>query len=215
MKEITKEELEDLIFNKKKTYAEIGDFLGISGGGARRRALRMGIKLPKKRAINESEKFNKGVHRTEGSICPVCGVVFFEKPSGKFCTKECFMKSTVINKEKKYKEYVLNNGENVPQRPNYKISWIKDFVLEEQNNKCCLCGVENTWNNKKLIFILDHIDGNAANNKKDNLRLVCPNCDSQLETYKSKNKNGARHYYRYNKLNGAVSHSTSNRALTE
>lgn len=48
------------------------------------------------------------------------------------------------------------------------------------------------WNNKTLNFILDHIDGNAANNHKENLRLICPNCDSQLDTYKSKNKNSAR-----------------------
>lgn len=41
------------------------------------------------------------------------------------------------------------------------------------------------------------IDGNASNNRRDNLRCICPNCDSQLDTYKSKNKNGARYYYRY------------------
>jgi hypothetical protein len=27
---------------------------------------------------------------------------------------------------------------------------------------------------------------------RNNLRLVCHNCDSQLDTYKSKNKNSAR-----------------------
>lgn len=27
------------------------------------------------------------------------------------------------------------------------------------------------------------------------LRLICPNCDSQLDTYKSKNKNSDRIYY--------------------
>ena len=37
-----------------------------------------------------------------------------------------------------------------------------------------------------------HIDGDASNNFRDNLRLVCPNCDSQLDTYKSRNKNSTR-----------------------
>ena len=56
-----------------------------------------------------------------------------------------------------------------------------------------------TWNNKELHFILDHIDGDATNNTRNNLRLICPNCDSQLDTYKSKNKCGERSYYRYHK----------------
>lgn len=51
---------------------------------------------------------------------------------------------------------------------------------------------------------MDHIDGNAANNFRNNYRAICSNCDSQLDTYKSKNKNGARSYYRYNKENGGI-----------
>jgi transcription initiation factor IIE alpha subunit len=42
------------------------------------------------------------------------------------------------------------------------------------------------------VFVLDHINGDAARSDRDNLRLICPNCDSQLDTYKSKNKNSAR-----------------------
>lgn len=73
---------------------------------------------------------------------------------------------------------------------------IRDYIFDSQEGKCAICGIPNEWNGKTLNFILDHIDGNAANNFKDNLRLICPNCDSQLPTYKSRNKHSARGYRR-------------------
>ena len=77
-------------------------------------------------------------------------------------------------------------------KSNFRIDYFKKDILKEQNNKCDICKIEDNWNNKKLVFVLDHIDGDASNNKRDNLRCVCPNCDSQLDTFKSKNKNSAR-----------------------
>ncbi len=47
---------------------------------------------------------------------------------------------------------------------------------------------------KVIPLILDHIDGNSDNNRKSNLRLVCGNCDMQLDTYKSKNRGNGRYY---------------------
>lgn len=71
---------------------------------------------------------------------------------------------------------------------------IRKYLYIKQNNRCAICNMLNIWNGKEIKFILDHIDGNAANNWEDNLRLICLNCDSQLDTYKSKNKNSARKY---------------------
>ena len=69
---------------------------------------------------------------------------------------------------------------------------IRDYIFEQQNGKCAICGMNNMWNGTELNFVLDHIDGDASNSSRDNLRLVCPNCDSQLPTFKSRNKNSAR-----------------------
>jgi hypothetical protein len=38
------------------------------------------------------------------------------------------------------------------------------------------------WNGKPLALIVDHKDGAACNSRLSNLRLLCPNCDSQNET---------------------------------
>ena len=61
---------------------------------------------------------------------------------------------------------------------------IKRKLLEY---KCACCGIEAIWNNKPMPLILDHINGINDDNRLQNLRFVCSNCDSQLDTYKSRN----------------------------
>jgi hypothetical protein len=70
---------------------------------------------------------------------------------------------------------------------------IRLYILAEQGSKCSICLNGTMWNDLPIVFVLDHIDGNSENNWRSNLRLVCPNCDSQLDTYKSKNKGKGRH----------------------
>lgn len=73
---------------------------------------------------------------------------------------------------------------------------IKEYIYTKQNNQCAICGIDPVWNRKELHFVLDHINGNASDNHEQNLRLICPNCDSQLDTFKSRNRNSARSYRR-------------------
>lgn len=53
--------------------------------------------------------------------------------------------------------------------------------------KCSICGQEPFWNGQELSLTLDHINGNNHDDRLENLRWVCPNCDRQLDTYGSKN----------------------------
>lgn len=50
-------------------------------------------------------------------------------------------------------------------------------------NKCQVCGKEPWWNNKPLVMVLDHMNGINNDNRLPNLRLVCPDCNSQLPTF--------------------------------
>lgn len=48
--------------------------------------------------------------------------------------------------------------------------------------ECSICGMPPQWNGKELTLILDHINGKNHDNRLENLRWVCPNCNQQLET---------------------------------
>lgn len=70
-----------------------------------------------------------------------------------------------------------------------KIRWIlKGKILREKifEYACAVCGITD-WQSKKLDLRLDHIDGDRTNHDLKNLRFICPNCDSQQETYSHRN----------------------------
>lgn len=51
---------------------------------------------------------------------------------------------------------------------------------------CELCTQTNTWNGKPLTLQLDHINGDHSDNRLENLRIVCPNCHSQTDTFSTR-----------------------------
>lgn len=75
------------------------------------------------------------------------------------------------------------------QRGHLKTRLLKEKIIE---NKCSICGIGSMWNNKPIIMILDHINGINNDHRIENLRMVCPNCNSQLETFSGRNTKQAK-----------------------
>lgn len=61
--------------------------------------------------------------------------------------------------------------------PNY----LKDYLLHNHllYNECAICGLKE-WQNNYLQLKIDFIDGNPNNQNIENIRLLCPNCFSQV-----------------------------------
>lgn len=67
---------------------------------------------------------------------------------------------------------------------------LKKIILTERLIEYkCECGINNEWRGKKIELELDHINGNNRDNRLLNLRFLCPNCHSQTDNFRGRNKN--------------------------
>jgi 5-methylcytosine-specific restriction endonuclease McrA len=76
--------------------------------------------------------------------------------------------------------------EDRPQtgRANLKRKLVKEGVLEY---KCDRCGISE-WLGAPLALQLDHVNGRKTDNRLSNVRLLCPNCHSQTDTFAGRNR---------------------------
>ena len=100
----------------------------------------------------------------------------------RFCSYFC---SNEAKKKNKLDEWLVE-GKPI------KYYIIKNHLATLHGYCCSICGISD-WNGKPIVLELEHKDGNHKNNLIENLSLICPNCHSQTDTYKAKNKGNGRH----------------------
>lgn len=131
--------------------------------------------------------------------CIICNKSFNTKNNTQnTCSHHC---ASILSGQKR-RERLLKEWLDTGKLPYSKNTMIKvksvyrEYIEQQQNHRCAICGIKDIWNGKPIVFVLDHIDGDSSNHNRNNLRLVCPNCDSQLDTYKFKNSHKSQRDYR-------------------
>jgi hypothetical protein len=72
-------------------------------------------------------------------------------------------------------------------RSNLKSRLLKEGILD---NTCAICGQLPEWHGKPLVLVIDHINGINNDNRLENLRILCPHCNSQQDTFCGRKNKG-------------------------
>lgn len=128
--------------------------------------------------------------------CRACGSPLSKRSQKIYCSNAC---QATVRRDTGIKRWLESGEAYIGTR---QVHYIRQYLADAQSGCCAICGGANTWLGLPLSMVLDHIDGNPTNNQRENLRLVCPNCDSQLPTYKSRNRGNGRHFRRQRYANG-------------
>ena len=140
------------------------------------------------RYVNPKKKIKYPPHNCEN---PECKNI---TKNPRFCSSKCGGKFKALEKIQRFLKGELKDN-------TVRDKTIRDYLIEKQGGVCNICKNPPTWNSKPIVFIVDHVDGNYENNSPDNLRAICPNCNSQTDSFGGRNNFKRDHVIKRPKAN--------------
>lgn len=125
------------------------------------------------------------------TVCEGCEKTYLRKRAANrnFCSAKCY--SDYVSRA--YIE-AWKSGAIDPTRAFDRVSNIvRHYLLKEANYACTKCGWDKRHpiDNRPLVQV-HHIDGNARNNRPENLEVLCPNCHSMTPKHSARNHGNGR-----------------------
>lgn len=115
-------------------------------------------------------------------------------PVQKFCSNDC-------QHEYQYQEYIrrwLAGEVSGNQDAGGVVSkYVRRWLVERDGEHCSECGwAERNPSTGIIPLHADHVDGDWKNTRPENLRFLCPNCDSLTPHYGAANRGSGRGWRR-------------------
>ncbi len=121
--------------------------------------------------------------------CLVCGQPI-DRNGARFCSNQC-------QRDHEHAQFVDKwlSGEVVGGSVAGVSRHIRRFLLAEGGERCSLCGwCERHPLTGRVPLEVDHLNGNYADNRRENVRLLCPNCHALTPTFRGLNRGKGRPY---------------------
>jgi len=132
----------------------------------------------------------KRVYLRKSGICLTC-----DKKIARYCNKYCSIKCQAqFNYDQYIKDWKMGlKSGNIGITTRVIASPVRKYIWNKYKGRCSKCN----WHKKhpisnKVPLEINHIDGNANNNKENNLELICPNCHSLTSNFRNLNKGNGR-----------------------